>query len=297
MALQSMTGFASVSGQTDGVEWAWEARSVNARGLDLRARLPEGLEGLEARARSEGAKQFKRGNISYSLKMQRPEGNGLAQLNSGALDVMIEATKSARDAALAAGLDLAPVTACDILGLRGVLDHGRRAENSKALEEAVNAGLTDMFLALKASRANEGKALKTILTTQIDQISALLEDARKSDTVRSARTGDILRARVEALLADTKIVDEARLAQELATLAVKADITEEVDRLEAHIASAYALLTENGPVGRKLDFLMQEFNREANTLCSKSGDTALTVAGLELKVVIDQMREQVQNVE
>ena len=297
MALQSMTGFASVSGQTDGVEWAWEARSVNARGLDLRARLPEGLEGLEARARTEGAKQLKRGTVNYSLKMQRPEGNGLAQLNPDALAVMIEATKAARDMAQANGLELAPPSACDILNLRGVLDHGRRAENSKALEDAVNAGLIDLFSALKSSRAQEGEALSGILTTQIDQIKALLAAARETDTARSARSGTLLQARVQALLEDTKIVDEARLAQELATLAVKADITEEIDRLEAHIASAYALLDEDGPVGRKLDFLMQEFNREANTLCSKSGDAALTAVGLELKVTIDQMREQVQNVE
>jgi uncharacterized protein (TIGR00255 family) len=296
MGLKSMTGFASVTGQSEGVEFAWEARSVNARGLDLRIRLPEGLEGLEPLARTEAPKHFKRGTVNVSLRVNRGDTIGAATLNPDTLKAMVAAVNEVRDAAKAGGLELAPTTAGEILSLRGVLDTGRRLEDSKEVETGIGAKLPELFASLDAARSNEGEALRAVLNSQITRVAELVAAARESDTARSAKTGQVLRDRVQALL-ETTTADEARLAQELAMLAVKADITEEMDRLEAHIASAYALLDEDGPVGRKLDFLMQEFNREANTLCSKSGDAALTAAGLELKVVIDQMREQVQNVE
>ncbi len=297
MGLQSMTGFASVSGRDEGVEWAWEVRSVNARGLEVRMRLPEGMEALEAKVRSSAAAALKRGSVNVALKLQWPEANGAAQLNADALSGMISAVKAACDAAEAAGLDLASVTAGELLGLRGVLDQGRRAETSAALVASVGDGLGPLFEGLREARAKEGAALAAVLKGQVTRIAELVAAARDSDTARMVKLGETLKARVAALLEETQIVDEARLAQELALLAVKADITEEMDRLEAHITSAHALLGAAGAVGRKLDFLMQEFNREANTLCSKSGDAALTAVGLELKVVIDQMREQVQNVE
>ena len=190
------------------------------------------------------------------------------------------------------------MTAADLLGLRGVMeaDALTPAETPGVLA-AIGADIAPLVAALAAARAGEGDALAATLAGQLDRIAGLLAAARASAEGRAARSGDLLRSRLEAVLATVAAVDEARLAQELALIAVKADVTEELDRLEAHVAAARALIASGGAVGRRLDFLMQEFNREANTLCSKSGSSELTAIGLELKVVVDQMREQVQNVE
>jgi len=197
----------------------------------------------------------------------------------------------------AAGLHLAPARAADLLSLRGVVEYGRNNNAVQAAAGPAAAALDDLFRALAEARAQEGAALYKVLSDQIERMAALVAQAAGAVEARGRSQADTLRERVAALLAAQDRIDEARLAQELALLAVKGDVREELDRLGAHIASARGLIDSDAPAGRKLDFLMQEFNREANTLCSKSQDAALTAIGLEMKVVIDQMREQCQNVE
>lgn len=298
MSLTSMTGFADLAGHADELAWTWEARSVNGRGLDLRLRLPDGFEALDAPVRAAATKAFARGSVAITLRVARGPAGGLPRLNAVALDAAIAAALAASEAASQAGLDLAPMSAADLLGVRGVLesDAGGPADRPE-ITAALAAGAEALLARLAGARRAEGAAIAAIVAAQVDRIEALTAAARETAEARSARAGTLLRSRVESVLAGSTPVDEARLAQELAIVAVRADVTEELDRLAAHVAAARALLAADGPAGRRLDFLMQEFNREANTLCSKSGSSELTAIGLELKVVIDQMREQVQNVE
>ena len=292
MPLTSMTGFAELAGEAEGAAWVFEARSVNGRGLDLRVRLPEGMEALEAVVRAAVGTQISRGSVSVALRLGQGARSALPRLNPEALDAAILAAVRVGESASSGGLDLAPMTAADLLGLRGVLETESRlpAENP-VVRATLAAQVGALVAALSAARVAEGAALERILAAQIDRIAGCASAAR------GERQAETLRARLDALLGATTVVDEARLAQELALLAVKADVTEELDRLNAHVAAVRALIAGDGPVGRKLDFLTQEFNREANTLCSKAQSTELTAIGLDLKVVIDQMREQVQNVE
>jgi uncharacterized protein (TIGR00255 family) len=298
MALESMTGFADLAGGAEGLSWGWEARSVNGRGLDLRLRLAEGFEALEAPVRAAFTAGFARGSVTVSLRLARGSATALPRINAAALEAAVAAADAAAATAARLGLDLAPMTAADLLGVRGVLeaDAGLPSENAGVMA-ALTAEIGALVAALRASRAAEGAALARVLAGQLDRIATLTVAARGTAEARAARSGALLRERLTAVLAATAAVDEARLAQELALIAVRADISEELDRLEAHVAAARALLGGDGPVGRKLDFLTQEFNREANTLCSKAGAADLTAIGLEMKAVIDQMREQVQNVE
>jgi uncharacterized protein (TIGR00255 family) len=299
MALMSMTGFADRAGAWGGLSWVWEARSVNGRGLDVRVRLPEGCEWLEAPLRAAVGKAFARGSVSVGLRtVATGSGAGALRLNGAALTSAIAAAVAAVAEAEARGLALTPTSPGDLLAVRGVLEADGAAQGIEAgVLEALTADIAPLLAALAAARAAEGAALAGILAGQIDRIAALTEAARGTAEARAARSGELLRARVEALMGTTRVVDEARLAQELALIAVKVDLTEEVDRLAGHVAAARGLIAGEGPVGRKLDFLTQEFNREANTLCSKAQAADLTAIGLEMKVVIDQMREQVQNVE
>jgi uncharacterized protein (TIGR00255 family) len=297
MALSSMTGFAALTGQADDLAWTWEARSVNGRGLDLRLRLPEGFEALDAAVRQAAARAFARGSITAALKLGRGATAAQPRLNPQALEAALAAARAADEAAARAGLALAPMTAADLLAVRGVIEAEAAAPaEAEGLMAALAASAEAVFAALAEARALEGAALAGLLAGQLDKVAGLVTAARATAEARAARNGALLRERLEAVLAVIP-VDEARLAQELALIAVKADVTEELDRLEAHVAAARALIAGDGPVGRKLDFLMQEFNREANTLGSKAGAAELTALGLELKVVVDQMREQVQNVE
>ncbi|MFO1141733.1 MAG: YicC/YloC family endoribonuclease [Amaricoccus sp.] len=297
MALISMTGFADLAGERDGLGWIWEARSVNGRGLDLRLRLPEGFDALDAPVRAAAGRALARGSVTVTLRLGRPgQGTG-PRVNPAALESAVVAALSASDVAARLGLELAPMTAADLLGVRGVLEtEPAAAADDAELVAALVAGIEPLIARLATARGAEGGALTALLAAQADRIAGLAEAARATAEARAGRVGTLLRSRVEALLAAAP-VDEARLAQELALLAVKADVTEELDRIAAHVEAARRLLAADGPVGRKLDFLMQEFNREANTLCSKASASDLTAIGIELKVVIDQMREQVQNVE
>jgi uncharacterized protein (TIGR00255 family) len=299
VALISMTGFADLAGSAGGFSWTWEARSVNGRGLDVRLRLPEGLEALEPPLRAAAGRVLARGSVTVLLRLARGATTALPRLNPDALEAAVAAALAIGETAARRGLDLAPMTAADLIAVRGVIEAEAvaPAENTEALARMAE-GIEPLLAALAAARAAEGSALAAILVAQVDRIDALAREARATAEARSARSGALLRSRLHAVLAAVATpVDETRLAQELALAAVRADVAEELDRLEAHVAAARGLIAGGGPVGRKLDFLMQEFNREANTLCSKAQASDLTSIGLEMKVVIDQMREQVQNVE
>lgn len=294
----SMTGFATRRNSGAGYGWIWDIRSVNGKGLDLRMRVPDWVDGLELALRAELQKALGRGNVSLSLKVSRETGGAEAlRLNPQILGGVLQALAEVEGAAMAAGVTLAQPTAADVLGMRGVLEQGAADEDTAPLRAAILADLPGLLADFHAMREGEGAALAQVIGAQIDQIGALAGAARVRAEARRARQAATLRDGMARLLANGEGFDETRVAQELALLAVKADVTEELDRLDAHVAAARALLAETGPVGRKFDFLMQEFLREANTLLSKAGDLDLTRIGLDLKTVIDQMREQVQNVE
>ncbi|MFN6924106.1 MAG: YicC/YloC family endoribonuclease [Tabrizicola sp.] len=295
----SMTGFAARRGAGAGYSWLWDLRSVNGKGLDLRLRLPDWIDGLEPAIRADLQKALTRGNISLSLKVTQDEGAAQAafRLNLTQLSAALAALAEIEEAAMAAGVTLRQPSSADVLTLRGVLDQGQQDQDTGPLRAALLTDLQALLEDFAATRAREGEALAAVLIAQLDRIEALTEAARREVEIRAETQSDLLREGLARILAATGAVDETRLAQELALLAVKTDVTEELDRLGAHVAAARAHLGQAGPVGRKLDFLMQEFMREANTLCSKAQSLALTRLGLDLKTVIDQMREQVQNVE
>lgn len=295
----SMTGFAARRGAGAGYGWVWDLRSVNGKGLDLRLRVPDWIEGLEATVRAELQKAIPRGNVSLTLKVAQEEtvAEGGFRLNEAALGAALAALARVEASAMAAGVTLAQPTPADVLTLRGVIDQGGQETDTGPLRAALLADLPGLLADFGAMRSAEGRALAGLLSGQLDRIAALTAEAQAETATRSATQADTLREALARVLAATDAVDETRLAQELALIAVKTDVTEELDRLAAHVAAARALVADPAPVGRKLDFLMQEFMREANTLCSKAQSLALTRIGLDLKTVIDQMREQVQNVE
>ncbi|WP_136443503.1 YicC/YloC family endoribonuclease [Pacificoceanicola onchidii] len=294
---QSMTGFASRQGEGLTYSWTWELRGVNAKGLDLRLRLPDWIEGLEAQVRARLTKALGRGNVQVGLRIAAAGEEGTQSLDDAQLGVVLDAMMTIEQAAKSLGLNLAPSTAADIVGLRGVLTSEAGDVDLKALSAALLADFDDALADFRAMRAAEGDKLAEVLTRQTDEIAALVEEAETRAADRAPAQETRFKAQLARVMDNTEGLDESRIAQELALLAVKADVTEEIDRLRAHVTAAHELLASKGPVGRKLDFLMQEFNREANTLCSKSGDAALTTTGLALKTMIEQMREQVQNVE
>ncbi|MEQ9693861.1 YicC/YloC family endoribonuclease [Shimia sp. SDUM112013] len=295
--LQSMTGFAAQKGAALGFSWSMDLRSVNAKGLDLRLRVPDWIEGLEPAIRASLGKALARGSVSLSLRISREEEGETLALNTSQLDVVLDALAEIETRALERGLSLAPATTSDVLAQRGVLDAASVETDTKALREAILADLPDLLDAFLQMRRAEGEALDSVLKDQLNQIAALTEAATGVLEDRRDETAAALRRNLAKVMDNVDDMDETRIAQELALIAVKQDITEEIDRLRAHVDAARDLLAAGSPVGRKLDFLMQEFNREANTLCSKSQNTDLTRIGLDLKAVIDQMREQVQNVE
>ncbi len=298
MSPSSMTGFADLTGMTQGLSWTWEARGVNGRGLDLRTRLPEGFEALDTAIREAFSKLVHRGSITVGLRVVHSAGDSVARINQAALEAAIRAAKAAGDRAISMGLDLTPLTTADLFAVRGVLETDPPPSLETApVREAILADIPILASRFCAARAAEGEALARVISAQIDQIESLTRAARATAEARAARTGALLRTRLEAILGTKAPIDEGRLAQELALIAMKADVTEELDRIQAHADAARLLLVSSGPIGRKLDFLTQEFNREANTLCSKAGAADLTAIGLAIKAAIDQMREQVQNVE
>lgn len=294
----SMTGFATRRGAGAGHDWAWDIRSVNGKGLDLRLRVPDWVDGLELALRAELQKALGRGNVSLTLRLQREAGAEAGpRVNPAVLSAVLSALGQVEAAAMATGVTLAQPTAADVLVMRGVLDATSAEEDTAPLRGAILADLPALLADFHAMRAAEGAALAGVIGAQVDAIADLLLEAARASEARRGRVAEGLRAALDRLAAEAQGFDETRVAQELALIAVKQDVTEELDRLAAHVAAARALLAETAPVGRKFDFLMQEFLREANTLLSKAQDMALTRIGLDLKTVIDQMREQVQNVE
>jgi len=295
--IKSMTGFASTKGALAPFNWGWELRAVNAKGLDLRLRVPDWIPGLEAGLRAQLGGALQRGSVTLSLRVTREETGADLVLNRATLKAVLGALAQVEGAAQAHGVALAPSRGSDLLALRGVLEAGTSDDDTTGLARTLLAEAQDLIAAFVAMRADEGRALDAILRGQIDRIAALADEAAALAKARKDDMAASLAANLARVMDNTDGADPQRVAQELAMIAVKADITEEIDRLRAHVTAARALLEDEGAVGRKLDFLMQEFNREANTLCSKSQSTALTAVGLSLKAAIDQMREQVQNVE
>ena len=296
MTFASMTGFAESAGSHDGLRWRWEAKSVNSRSLDMRLRTPPGYDGLEQPARRLAGEQFQRGALQISLTVEPPEGATGLKVDAVAL---ASAVRIARE--IAAETGLAPARVDGLLALKGVIvaddasdvaDPVARAGRDAAILES----LAMAFDKLVKERCSEGAKLANLLSAQIGEIDRLVGEAARLAAAQPQALRDRLNAQLKELL-DSVAVSEDRLAQEVALLAVKADVREELDRLTAHVQDARALIAQGKGVGRKLDFLAQEFNREANTLCSKSSDIALTRIGLALKAVIDQFREQAQNVE
>jgi uncharacterized protein (TIGR00255 family) len=296
--LHSMTGFASDRGELDGFSWSWELRSVNAKGLDIRFRVPDWLDGLETALRGVLTEQVARGNISLSLRLTRQEESG-SQLavNAGALQSVLDALQLVQQKAAEQGVTLAPTSGADLLGVRGVLEQRSVETDAAPLVAQMTREFKELTAAFLTMREEEGAALLRILRDQLDLVADLRAGAAEAAEARKPQVAQALQTNLARVLDNSDGADPDRVAQELAMLAVKADVTEEIDRLGAHVDAARALLDQGGPVGRKLDFLMQEFNREANTLCSKAQNSNLTTIGLELKTVIDQMREQVQNIE
>ena len=296
----SMTGFAARKGQGAGHGWGWDIRSVNGKGLDLRLRVPDWIDGLELALRGALGQALQRGSVALALKVARDgmsDGAEGLRVNPPALSAVLAALSVVEAAAMAQGVTLAQATAADVLAVRGVLDASAADIDTGPLRAAILADLPMLLAEFQAMRAAEGAALQGVIAAQLDRIDLLVSHATVESAARRDAQPGALREALARVLANAEGVDETRLAQELALIAVRNDVTEELDRLTAHIAAARSLLADAGQVGRKFDFLMQEFMREANTMCSKAQSLALTQVGLDLKTTIDQMREQVQNVE
>jgi uncharacterized protein (TIGR00255 family) len=295
MALSSMTGFARTHGVSGSYAWAWEIKAVNGKGLDLRLRLPAGWDAVESAVRARAAETLSRGSIQAGLTVERSGAAPAVHVNTAVLDAVLGAARQ-----LARRIEASPPTLDGLLSLKGVLeisDAEESEEEKRNAEAAVIAGFGDAIVALAEMRRHEGAALARVLATRLGEIAAL---AQRAELVPGRRP-EAIRARlaeqVATLLAQSDRFDPDRLHQEAILIATKADVREELDRLAAHVAQAQLLIEQGGAIGRRLDFLAQELNREANTLCAKANDVELTNIGLELKAAVDQFREQVQNVE
>jgi len=295
MTINSMTGFARAESSLGTVRWHWEVRSVNGRGLDVRVRLPSGYEALEPMIREAVANQLVRGNVTVSLSADRREGGQAIRLNETALAEVVKAADRIRELT-----GCALPRADGLIGIRGVLEVNEieeEAEESGARMEAMLDHLRDVLAALVRARTAEGQRLHEVLGAHLSEIERLVKQIEKSPARTPAALTARLKEQVARLVETGNGLDPERLHQEAVLLATRSDVEEELKRLSAHIGAARELLEGDGAVGRKFDFLAQEFNREANTVCSKSNDVEITRAGLALKTVIDQMREQVQNIE
>ncbi|MGB0572538.1 MAG: YicC/YloC family endoribonuclease [Alphaproteobacteria bacterium] len=296
MTLQSMTGFACTAGQDDLFAWTWEARSVNARGLDVRCRVPNGYEAVERAIRVSAAKKFQRGNITVGVSLERvDQASTQYQINRDLLD-QVQALRAELGDAIAE----TPLTIEGLLSIRGMLETVDTTEDEDkraARETAMIVSGEEMLSALATARTGEGQRLDDIMAGHLDILQSLTQEAADAAATQPEAIRERLVVLVEQLLGAEPKLPEERLAQEAAVLVGKADVREELDRLTVHVAAVRELLDEGEAVGRRLDFLCQELNREANTLCSKSADVELTRIGLAMKATIEQFREQVQNVE
>lgn len=300
MTVASMTGYARAQGSDAQAAWVWEAKSVNGRGLELRSRLASGHDALEPYAREAAAKRLKRGNVQLSLTVTRITEAPQVRVNTALLNQLALLCQEWEGR----HPGIAPARLDGLMALRGVLEPVE-AEDADADADAVREGreaamkstLDRMLDQLAATRLGEGARIGAVLVSQLEEIAALAERAGACASMRPEAIRERLKVQVAAVLEAAPTLNEDRIAQEVALIAVKADVREELDRLRAHVAAARELIEAGGAIGRKLDFLAQEFNREANTLCSKSSDVELTRVGLDLKAVIDQFKEQVQNIE
>jgi uncharacterized protein (TIGR00255 family) len=292
-----MTGFSRDRGEGNGIAWVWELKSVNGRGLDLRFRLPPGWDAIEQGLKEAAQARLKRGSVNATLSVRREEEAGRPTLDRSALEAAI--ALAAEVQAMLPGSP--PPSATEILALPGVMRSAVEEEPDEALLAARAAAVTESFTralaALDAARRGEGARIGAVLAAKLGEIEALVAEAEADAATQPAAIRDRLIASLRALADQTPALTEDRIAAEAALLASRADVREELDRLHAHIAAARALLAEGTLVGRRLDFLTQEFNREANTLCSKSASRSLTATGLALKAAVEQFREQVQNLE
>ena len=295
MPISSMTGFARASGERQGLFWQWEIKSVNGKALDVRLRLPPGFEALETPVRAALAAAFRRGNLQVSLGISGQLGRETVRLNQEILERLVAAGETLRDR-----IGGEPLRADVLLSIKGVVEVATEPEaegEAEARDAAMLESFNEALTSLAAARREEGQRLNAVASAQVQRIAELAEAARRNPS----RSPEAIRARladqVSRLMETGATLDPDRLHQEAVIAATRADIQEELDRLASHVEAAHALLASDDAVGRKFDFLAQEFNREANTLCSKAADRSLTAIGLDLKTVIDQLREQVQNIE
>jgi uncharacterized protein (TIGR00255 family) len=295
MVLSSMTGFARIHGASGPYAFEWELKSVNAKGLDLRLRLPPGWDELEAFAKKRAAEMLSRGTVYASLNVKRANALSTVRVNE---DVLASVVRVA--GVLAGKIDAVAPSIDGLLAIKGVIEvvepEADEAED-KAAKEAASAAFDQALAQLVDMRRREGTALGQILLQRMDEIEKLAKKAESAP----GRSPEAVKARlaeqIAALLETSDRFDQDRLSQEALLIAAKADIREELDRIASHVAQAREMIAKGGPVGRRLDFLAQEFNREVNTCCSKSNDIELTNTGLEMKNVVEQFREQVQNLE
>ena len=295
MTLSSMTGFARSQGLSAPYTWAWEVKSVNAKSLDLRLRLPPGWDAIEVPVRARAADKLARGALQAALSIAREGVPPIVRVNEGVLEAVLKAMQS-----LAGRVAAEPARLDGILGVKGVIevvDAQEHEDERREAEAAVLAGFESALAGLAQMRRHEGEALGRVLSERLSEVAALIARADAAPGRRPEAIRQRLSEQVAALLDNSTRLDADRLYQEAILLAAKADVREELDRLKAHVEQARKLIAGGGAIGRRLDFLAQELNREANTLCAKSNDVELTNIGLELKTVVEQFREQVQNLE
>ena len=295
MPISSMTGYARTEGAEGNCRWTWDVRSVNGKGLDIRTRLPAGFEGLDPQIKKRASARLRRGNVSVTLQLTRDAGGLRAAINED----LLESVLSLRDS-LGSRISDAPPSLESLLSVRGLVDMIEEEESPEtraAVETQILKSFDDAVARLAAARADEGRRTEDMLETLLSEIDTLVASARGLAALQPDSIREKLRSQVAELLEASPTLPEDRLMQEAAILATKGDIREELDRLDAHVDSGRDLLNSDEPVGRRLEFLCQELNREANTLCSKSATLDLTQIGLSLKAAIDQVREQIQNVE
>lgn len=295
MTIASMTGFARAEGHDGPVSWSWEIKSVNAKSLDARFRLPPGFDALELPLRGLVAQKLRRGSLNANLSIVRGANTGALRVNR---DVLATVLRLADE--LAAEIEAAPPRIDGLLALKGVLESAEDAPDEAARERQTKL-LTESFeralAALSAMRLEEGLRLEAVLTERLNEIADLVVQAEAAAATQPEAIKTRITELIAALVDSVPALPEERLAHEAALVIAKANVREELDRLGAHLAAARGLLAEGGAIGRRFDFLCQEFNREANTMCSKSADLELTRIGLALKAAIEQLREQVQNIE
>jgi uncharacterized protein (TIGR00255 family) len=295
MALSSMTGFARGHGVCGSYTWAWEIKSVNGKGLDLRLRIPSGWDAIEVPVRRSAAEALTRGSVQAGLTVERTGAAPVVRVNTAVLDAVLTTIRQ-----LGAKIEASPPSIDGLLALKGVIEVGdseEREDERRSAEAAVIDGFVKAIAALTEMRRHEGAALGQVLSGRLDEIAALAKRAEEAPGRRPDAIKARLAVQIATLLDQSDRFDPDRLHQEAIMIATKADVREELDRLAAHVAQSQHLITQGGAIGRRLDFLAQELNREANTLCAKANDLELTNIGLELKAAVEQFREQVQNVE